>query len=254
MKNKPKDKDSELYTKRGTLRKRKPKKSNIYFTEETEDAILEYLTLEDPTERNKIYNEKIDYAFHKLVENIIHTFKFYYMEDNTIAELQHEVVAFLLSKMHLYRKDKGKAYSYFGTITKRYLIVYNDKNYTKLKEKADLVEVDSDKRIFNDIMSEGKAKDLSNFMDLFVSYIDKHLYKLFPKAQDSKVADSLLELFKKREELDIFNKKALFIYTREMTNVTTPQITKIIKKFKEIYKKLFNIYYRDGDVYINKII
>lgn len=251
---KKKVKQDELYTKKGTLRKRKPKVSNVYFTEDTEDSILAYLKLEDPLERNKLYNEKIEYAFDKLAENIIHTFKFYYMEVDTMAELRHEVVAFLLSKMHLYRKEKGKAYSYFGTIAKRYLIVYNDKNYVKLKEKADLIEVDSDKKIFNSILNSDSAKDLSNFMDIFVKYIDKHLYRLFPKPQDSKVADAVIELFRRRETLDIFNKKALFIYTREMTNVTTPQITKIIKKFKEIYKKLYNVYYNEGDVNINKII
>ena len=91
-----------LLTKKGTVRKRKPKKSNIYFTQDTEDAILEYLKSTNPTQRNQIFNERINYAFHKLAENIIHTFKFYYTEVDTIPELQHEVVAFLLEKLHLY--------------------------------------------------------------------------------------------------------------------------------------------------------
>ncbi len=245
---------SEELTVKGTIRKRKPKISNIYFTEETEDAIIAYLKSEDPIERNKIFNEKIDYAFNKLAENIIHTFKFYYMEVDTMAELRHEVVAFLISKLHLYQKSKGKAYSYFGTIAKRYLILYNEKNYTKLKDKAELDEVDEDKKVFNDIMNAEKSTDLVEFMDSFVGYINKHLYTLFPKPQDAKTADAILELFRKRENLDVFNKKALFIYTREIADVNTPQITKIIKKFKEIYKELFNIYYRDGYVNIEQLI
>ncbi len=241
-------------TKKGTFRKRKPKTSNIYFTEDTENAIIEYTNSTDQAERNRIYNERIDYAFHKLTENIIHTFKFYYTDINTVAELQHEVVTFLLSKLHLYQKVKGKAYSYFGTIAKRYLIIYNEKNYNKLKDKAELTEVDDDKKIFNDLVRENDNSNLSTFIDLFIKYIDLHLFKLFPKQQDSKTADAIMELFKKRESLDVFNKKALFIYTREMINVTTPQITKIIKKLKDIYKKLYNIYYRDGDVDILKMV
>lgn len=241
-------------TKKGTFRKRKPKTSNIYFTEDTENAIIEYTACTDQAERNRIYNERIDYAFHKLTENIIHTFKFYYTDINTISELQHEVVTFLLSKLHLYQKSKGKAYSYFGTIAKRYLIIYNEKNYNKLKDKAELTEVDDDKKIFNDLVRENETDNLSTFMDLFIRYIDLHLFKLFPKQQDAKTADAIMELFKKRESLDVFNKKALFIYTREMINVTTPQITKIIKKLKDIYRKLFNIYYRDGDIDISKIV
>jgi len=89
-----------LLTKKGTIRKRKPKKANIYFTQDTEDAILEYLASKDQTQRNKIFDERINYSFHKLAENIIHTFKFYYTDVDTINELKHEVVAFLLEKLH----------------------------------------------------------------------------------------------------------------------------------------------------------
>ena len=119
-------------------KKRGRKSTRMYFTHDTELAIGEYLAYNNEATRNKIFNERINYAFHKLAENIIHTFKFYYTEVNTIDELKHEVVAFLLEKLHLYKQEKGKAYSYFGTIAKRYLILYNNANYKKLKEKADV--------------------------------------------------------------------------------------------------------------------
>ena len=98
----PQEETEVQYTKKGTIRKRKPKTKKMYFTQDTEDAIVEYLASTDTHIRNKIYNERIKYAFHKLTENIIHTFKFYYTEVETIAELQHEVTAFLLEKLHLY--------------------------------------------------------------------------------------------------------------------------------------------------------
>lgn len=240
-------------TKKGTPRKRKPKESKNYFTQDTEDAILEYVaTLEDEqTKRNRLYSKRIEYAFDKLAENIIHTFKFYYTDVDTIAELKHEVVAFLLEKLPLYKQEKGKAYSYFGTIVKRYLINYNEKNYKKIKEKAEIEEVDEDRTIYLDIVSEHEAKyEPNTFMDQYVRYMDKHLYKIFPKDQDSKIADSIVELFRKREDLEIFNKKALYIYIREMTDVSTPQITKIIKKLKNTYVKLYSEYYREGFVKI----
>ena len=97
----PKRDEGPMYTKKGTLRKRRPKTKNQYFTADTEEAILEYLKETDEKKRNQIYNERIWYAFHKLTENIIHTFKFYYTEVDTIGELQHEVTAFLLEKLHL---------------------------------------------------------------------------------------------------------------------------------------------------------
>ena len=88
----------------------------------------------------------------------------------------------------------------------------------------------------------------NNFMDQYIRYIDTHIYKLFPKKQDAQTADAIVELFRKRETLEIFNKKALYIYIREITDVSTPQITKIIKKLKVIYVQLYNEYYTNGHI------
>ena len=73
--------DLNIYTKKGTLRKRKPKKNKNYFTQDTEDAIIEYVASIDDYERNKIYRERIHYAFTKLTENLIHTYKYYYTDN-----------------------------------------------------------------------------------------------------------------------------------------------------------------------------
>lgn len=241
--------DDELETislnKRGKPRKRRPKEPKVYFTSDTEEAIVIYVASNDQDFRNKIYKDRIEYAFYKLAENIIHTFKFYYTDSNTIEELKHEVVTFLLEKLHLYNQSKGKAYSYFGTIAKRYLIIYNNQNYKKLQERADVEEIDEDKITLSDDNSNG-VSNLSNFIDLYIKYVDKHLYTLFPKTQDAKTADAILELFRKRETLEIFNKKALYIYIREITDTPTPHITKVTKKLDILRTRLFNEYYQHG--------
>jgi hypothetical protein len=240
-------------TKDGKVRKRRPKKSIDYFTLDTQQAILDYRLETSPAIRNKIFNEKIYYAFYKLAENIIHTFKFYYTEVDNINELKHEVIAFLLEKLHLYNQDKGKAYSYFGTIAKRYLIVYNNNNYKRLKGKANVEEVDTDKTITNELLltQPSPFKEV-NFIDLFIKEIDENLLELFPKPQEARVGDAILELFKRRESIDIFNKKALFIYIKEITDAPTPVITKVIKVLKQIYKEMHNQYLEKGteiDIY-----
>ncbi len=241
-----------LLTKKGTIRKRKPKKANVYFTQDTEDAILAYLASDDTDFRNRIFDKEIDYAFHKLAENIIHTFKFYYTDVDTINELKHEVVAFLLEKLHLYNPNKGKAFSYFGTIAKRYLIIYNEKNYKKIKEKGELAEADEDKIIVDDLVrtSNEDHNQLSDFIDYFIKYTEKNLEKLFPRKHDQQTADVILELFRKRENLEIFNKKAIYIYIREMIDVDTFQITKVVKILKRVYYDIYNEYYENGYVKI----
>jgi hypothetical protein len=237
-----------LLTQKGTVRKRKPKQKIYYFTPDTELAIMEYVASTDQDERNQIYNSRIEHAFFKLTENIIHTFKFYYTEVDTIPELQHEVTCFLLEKLHKYDQAKGKAYSYFGTIAKRYLIIYNNNNYKKLKSKATLEDVDNDKTILNDFTSASNEEtQLSKFLDRYVTYVDTNLYALFPKDKELKVADAILELFKNRASLDILSKKSIYIYIREITDAPTPVVTKVIKKLKDIYKARLSIYLDNGE-------
>jgi hypothetical protein len=252
----PQEETEVQFTKKGTIRKRKPKTKKMYFTQDTEDAIIEYLATTDLHTRNKIYNERIKYAFHKLTENIIHTFKFYYTEVETIAELQHEVTAFLLEKLHLYNQSTGKAYSYFGTIAKRYLILYNNKNYEKLKGKAGIDAIDEDKTIVLNIVNTSENVDdllmgESYFIDKFIHYIDLYLFKIFPEEEDARTIDAIMQLFKHRENLDIFNKKGIYIYIREQTNQDTPQITKVMKKLEKVYRRLHNQYLDYGYVNLN---
>lgn len=229
-----------ILTKKGKPRKRKPKQKNVYFTQDTEDAILEYRSAFSQEEKNRIYNERIHHAFYKLVENIIHTFKFYYTEVDNIEDLKYEVISFLLQKLHLYDQSKGKAYSYFGTITKRYLIIYNQKNYKKLVSKTNIEDVGEDFEYSTGLYSESSADDLdvSNVFYKFVKEIDDNLLEMFPKTEEAQVADAIVEIFKKKDKIDIFNKKALFIYIKEITDVQSNTITRVIKKLKTVYKNI----------------
>ena len=229
--------------------------SKNYFTQETEDAIVAYNTSTNFEERSKIYETKIHYAFFKLTQNIIHTFKFYYTEVDNIEDLQHEVITFLLSKIHKFDPSRGaKAYSYFGTIVKRWLILYNETNYKKRVKSTPIATIEEDGNHSyvieeNNNMAVSKLSQndkLSLFIDLYVEYCTANIYNLFPKEMDAKIADAILELFRKRENLDVFNKKALYIYIREMIDVKTPKITKIADKLYDTYKKGYIFYLENG--------
>jgi len=219
----------------------------MYFTQETENAIIEYNNTADTDLRSKIYRERIHYAFFKLTENIIHTFKFYYTEVDNIEDLQHEVISFLLSKIHLFNPEKGaKAYSYFGTIAKRYLIISNTKNYKKRVDKAPIEELESDEKYSYNIDDTPANQKLILFIDEYVNHCTNNIYKLFPKDNDAKIADAILELFRKRESIDVFNKKALYIYIREIIDVKTPKITKIANKLYDVFKEHYYFYLENG--------
>jgi len=231
----------------GVVKKKKPS-SNNYFTQETEDAIVAYNKATSPDEKAKIYHRHIHYAFFKLTENIIHTFKFYYTEVDNIEDLQHEIITFLLQKIHLFDPSKGaKAYSYFGTIVKRYLIIQNTKNYKKRVDKAPVEELYKDLNHSYELDTPLNQTDaISDFIDQYVEYCSENIYDLFPKDKDAQVADAILEVFRKRENIDIFNKKALYIYIREMIDVKTPHITRVADRLGEIYKEQYLFYLDNG--------
>ena len=222
-----------------------------YFTEETEEAIALYLASTKQSERDKIYNEKIHYPFYKLAENLIHTFKFYYTEVESLEDLKHEVIVFLLEKLDYFKPEKGtKAFSYFSIVGKNYLILYNNNNYKKKKITADLGDADDDAGVLHQLGRDKRKQELKDFIDYFTEYVDKHMFTMFKKDKDRKVCDAINILFKRRENLEIFNKKALYIYIREMTNVDTPVITKVTKVLKKLYKKLYQEYSGTGYVKI----
>ena len=232
-------------------KKRGRKSKRLYFTEDTELAIIEYLASEDQIERNKIYNSRIHHSFYKLAENLIHTFKFYYTEVDNLEDLKHEVICFLLEKLDYFKPEKGtKAFSYFSIVGKNYLILYNNNNYKKKKITTDVMDADEDDGVLRDLGRPERKQDLKDFIDYFTEYIDVHIFKIFKKENDRKVCDAINILFKRRENLEIFNKKALYIYIREMTDVDTPVITKVTKKLKSVYKTLWIEFDKTGYVKI----
>jgi len=230
-------------------KKRGRKSKRLYFTEDTELAIVEYLASDDQHLRNRIYNDRIHHSFYKLAENLIHTFKFYYTEVDDLEDLKHEVICFLLEKLHYFKAGKGKAFSYFSIVGKNYLILYNNKNYAKKKRKADPLEADTDDNILNEFGRQEVRNEKKEFLDMYIDYMDKILLTSFKKSEEVMVADAILTVFRRREHLEIFNKKAIYIYIREITGMETTTITKVVKVMKKIFNDCYSEYLETGYIY-----
>lgn len=232
-------------------RGRKPKNKQ-YFTKETENAILLYNSISDEHERNKVYDQHIKYPFEKLVENIIHTFKFYHF-DIPYEDVKHEVVAFLNEKIHKYTDpSKGKAFSYFSIIAKNYLIIHNNGNYNKFKNTEQPEAIDENRNVINEVTRDEALQEKSEFMDLYVNYMDNNLSTLFRKQSDMNVADSVLELFRNRDNIENFNKKALYILIRDRTGVKTQYITRVVNLMKAAYEEMYINYRKTGVAVLNQ--
>jgi len=232
------------------VKKKKAKKKNYYFHQGTEDAIVRYNKSDNPVLRNTIYNEHIRAAFDKLAENIIHTFKFYYFDVSSI-EVKHEVVSFLVLNIHKFKEGKGKAFSYFSIVAKNYLILNNNKNYKMGKIHSEMKVLDYKRNITSEKKELERSSDAKLFINELHRFWNVNLTNVFHRDKDIRVADSVLHLFRIKENIENFNKKALYILIREMTGSNTQHITRIINVMKKFNKRLFLEFDKDGVVDVN---
>jgi len=229
------------------IRKKKKKGKNYYFHQGTEDAIIKYNKTDNSYVKNTIYNEHIRAPFDKLAENIIHTFKFYYFDVGS-EEVKHEVVSFLVMNIHKFKEGKGKAFSYFSIVAKNYLILNNNKNYKMGKIHSEMKVLDYKRNL----MGENTVSETTEKSVLFVGELqrfwDANLTNIFRRDKDIRVADSVLHIFRIKQNIENFNKKALYILIREMTGSNTQHITRIINVMKKYNKRLLHEFDKHGMV------
>ena len=223
---------------------RKAKKKQ-YFTQETENAIIRYNNSNDSVIRNRIYNEHIRAPFEKLAENIIHTFKFYYF-DVPSEDVKHEVVSFLVLNIHKFKEGKGKAFSYFSIVAKNYLILHNNNNYKKMKTHDKIDVMDWDRSIQTEISQQNTNQEFNEFVQQMLEYWDNNMNVIFRRQKDVRVADAVLHIFRIKGNIENFNKKALYILIREMTQSNTQHITRVINVMKKYQKGIYKEFQVNG--------
>ncbi len=214
------------------------KKSKSYFTKITDMAISAYNKNECTTSREKIYRRFIYPAFMKLTENIINKVKPDYI-DSTFQDLQTDLVTYLTARLDKFNPTAGKAYSYYTRTSFNYLIAENQKGYTKLKNDALELNIDEQRNVITEMHNSDMQETLEEFMNAYIEYCYDNLNYIFSNPTDIHVADSVLHIFETRENIENFNKKALYIYIRERTGLETTNITRVIKTLKQIYEEKF---------------
>jgi hypothetical protein len=221
------------------------RKNKVYFTLDTEQAIIQYNLTKDPVVRNKIYKDEIQYPFEKLAENILNTFKFSYFDVPKI-DVQMEVVSTLIEKIHMFKEGRGKAFSYFSIVAKNHLILKNNGNYKRFKKTALISEMPESWNPPNDFHEVQLSDEYIEFKDLMLRYWDNNLTRIFSKKRDIQIADAVLELFRRSQYIENFNKKHLYLLIREMTDCKTHYITKVVNEMKKYQVKLLNDYLEYG--------
>jgi hypothetical protein len=160
----------------------------------------------------------------------------------------------LVSNIHKFEEGKGKAFSYFSIVAKNYLIFHNNNNYKRYNQQVSISDTPSESSTcLQTSDSYHKDVEMDEFMTMMIKYWERNLGKVFTKKRDVSIANAVVELFRNYKRIDCFNKKALYFYIREMSDCRTPQITKVINKFKFHQDNITKLY-RDTGTFSEKII
>jgi hypothetical protein len=151
-------------------------------------------------------------------------------------------------QMPKYNVEKGRAFSYFSVVGKNWLILHNNNNYKKMKIHDQITVLDYNRNVTKE-SSESDVADFNiEFVDQMLEYWDNNITNIFRRQKDILVADSVLELFRRRKNIENFNKKALYIMIREMTGSNTQHITRVINQMKNYYFNMLEEFQKGGKI------
>lgn len=226
--------------------KTKAKKRKLYFGKETHNAIVEYQKEDCEEKKELLYEGTIRHSFHKLVENLIHIHGF--ARDPVDFEiLKTDCVTFLYETIHKFKPSNGaKAFSYFNVCAKNYLIIKTNK---KNKNKRRHVSIED----FS-ILSFRDRSSIEHFglvpppeSDMIFSEDQAHMFELLghiknkaKNENERKTIEAITILFKKVDELELLNKRAIFVYLRDISGLNAKQLSVSMSNIRKYYKDLIN--------------
>lgn len=227
-----------------------------YFTTDTDEAIERFQAATTDEEKHRIFNEEIRPAFEKLIENLIFVYKFFKFGDvdtlkrECLTDLYNTIGKYDVTKSNDPKKETSKSFSYFNMVAKNWFIAKSREAAKKSRNESDL---------FYDLDHENVRND-PNFMIAphEEAVEEKEKWLEFYKAMDSwrdeltkknerQVLEAIIFLMKNSELVTIYNKKAVYLYLRELTGLTTKQIVVNLKKIKVLYAEWYQMYHTNGE-------
>jgi hypothetical protein len=216
-------------------KKTRKRRKNHYFTQDHEDAIIAYTKTECVKERTTLYITWIRPAFNEMVDKIVFTYKFTNLPN--CDSLRDECKIWLMTILDKYDPSKGsKAFSYFSVITKNWFIHKVKKQQKRNRREVDYSTIS--KKFEEEYLSTDDSylsdREKEEFWSSF--YTELHSWDTSSmKENDLKVYKAINILFESKDDIDIFNKKAIYLYLREITGLNTKQIVNSLKKFRKRY-------------------
>jgi hypothetical protein len=227
-----------------TTRKTKKKKIN-YFTKVHEEAVIKYALSRDLRERTILYRDILQPVFNEMVDKIVYTYKFNSLPN--IDSLKDECKIWIVTILDKFDPLKGyKAFSYFSVITKNWFIQKTKKNNSKLSRELVYEDIHSHHDTLVVESTYYEQRDQHEFLGHLKIEINKWK-ELNLRTNEQKVLQAIEILFEEKDNIEIFNKKAIYLYLREITGMNTKQIVNNLNKIRQRYRAFKNKW-DDGDL------
>jgi hypothetical protein len=238
------------------VKKRVRKRKNVmYLGPNEEEAVINFLESEDETERNLIFNEWLKAPLDKMIESIIRRYKLY-RKGETFEELHSDTVSFLMTKVHKFERGRGKkAYSYFGTISKNYILGLLIKDEKHMKQTTSYEDMSDNLEERPDLtyVIDNESTSMDEFIKTLCDGIREELNddELPPKKKlndnEKKVGYALIDILDNWETAfdsmnggSKYNKNSVLETMRNYTNLSTKDIRLAMKRYKVLYEVLKN--------------
>ena len=228
-------------------RRRAKKRKNDYFTQVHEDAIVEYCNITDRKKREELYVKLIQPAMSELVDKIVYTYKFTTLPN--IDDLRDECKIWLTTVLEKFNPSKGsKAFSYFSVITKNWFIHKVKKHAIQRQREIsfDKMPRHIEEKYLSTYNPYEEEMDLKQFRSALNSEISKWGHMPM-KTSEEKVYKAVKILLENPDDIEIFNKKAIYLYMREITGLNTKQIVNCLNKMRSRYR-IFKTKWDRGDL------
>jgi hypothetical protein len=233
-----------------TILKKRGRKATTtnYFDVVEENAVRMYLTAETFEEKNQIYNEFLRGPLDKMISSIIRRYKLY-LKDMNFTDIHTDTHSFLMTKVDKFKPSKNKkAYSYFGTICKNYLMGQIIKDQKDTNRKVSYEDISSNLENRPDMVyyMEFEKTEADDVIQEFLDELKRYLEKEQLTDNETKLGIALLELFENYKTIFLesgnnkFNKNIILLSIREMTNLSTKEIRTAMKRFKKLYYVVLN--------------
>jgi len=213
----------------------KKKKNNYYFTKEHENAIIAYNATDSKEERTRLYIEFIQPAFNEMVDKIVYTFKFNSLPN--IGTYQEECKVWLTTILDKYNPDRGfKAFAYFSVITKNWFIAKVKKNKKRAQKEVYLEDISSinDQAVLSNGHGYEEVTEDREFWGALFGEIDSWDEEDM-RPNERLVYRAVKVLFENIDNIEIFNKKAIYMHLRDITNLNTKQVVNGLNRLRLRY-------------------